>query len=1214
MMLRNYAMRFLIALFILTIIGCSGGPDAPITPPLPDDTGIQAPDIPRVENIEDSTRTLWGIWSVTYDPEINEVEVVPVRVSEFHVDITDMILPPSCDDCFAIAVNGFDPVTRILDADVTLRNPYPISGKDVRGILFTNDYGHLLTNADDWTGLWDTPGGSSLNPFKAFAKSEANRIFVGDSENTENYLVYIPVPPAYFAITFAVDASWPGNCKEPYTIDNFTQVDDLFDYEGAYATLTVDVLDWQDDVSKVTLVATEITGQSFTPFVYDSGNTWTLELVNNEAAPAGEYELRIIADSTDSPGTPLYDYVSVTITHVLQPSVTGVDPDNGISGYSYDDVHIYGNNFEGPGIQVKLKMDGEADIVATDVQYALTTFTCDIDIPLIAAPGLYDVEVTNGTSVWGVGEGLFEVVQLVPQVSGAMPETGISGYLYEDISITGNNFQGPGVEVVLKKDGEPDIPASVISSVELTQVMCDLDIPPSAALGFYDIQITNGNGQSGIGAGLFEITALVPDVTGIIPGSGLAGSLLTDVIITGSNFQGPGLTVDITLSGEPFVGGVINSVEFTAVSCDIHIPYDIAPGLYDVTVTNGSGLAGTGFDLFEVEHPAPTDPVNITPPDLNFDPAGMCMDGDYMFVAGEQNGLHIWDITSPDNPQWINKVDLHPDFAATYQVSCTRVAASGGYAYVAVDANEGEYVDEYYMVVVDVDPPESAYVEAYYEVYVPIDEVAVNGSMVYYTDYTNGFTILDASTPGTPTFVKSVAVTDQMRMSYDNGYVYLMGYSNGMYIIDVDPPATASIVKTVGSIGSAQGVFVKDGYAYTGCWANMHIIDIDPIGSASVVKSISYSPTNGALYITVSDGYAYLKTKTGIDVIDVDPIAEASIITSVATAADVLRMSVAGDYLYATIEYSGISIMDISDPSITSIHDEIYTPGNSLEITYDDNALFIAASYAGVMGIDVTIPSAAAVVGFADTNGSAAYMAAEGGFAYNVAYFGSPDNALHIMDADPLPALYTYKTTALPAHPDGIQVGNGYAYATGADVHELWIYDVTPPDSTSLVKTVGLNGYTRDVCYNEGYFYVVNSSGTFDIIDVDPVADASIIKTFTPPYSGNRLDVQDGYAYIISGSGYLMIADVDPPGDASVIKTVDLPSSPGNMDVQGGYAYITYNDYLEGSIMVVDIDPIADSYLLTEFDTSPYRPSRIAVNDNIAYVTFDDGLSIYELW
>ena len=50
------------------------------------------------------------------------------------------------------------------------------------------------------------------------------RIFQGKAEHTENFLVYIPKPPAYAAIKYAVTASWPGNAKEPYMIDNFIQL------------------------------------------------------------------------------------------------------------------------------------------------------------------------------------------------------------------------------------------------------------------------------------------------------------------------------------------------------------------------------------------------------------------------------------------------------------------------------------------------------------------------------------------------------------------------------------------------------------------------------------------------------------------------------------------------------------------------------------------------------------------------------------------------------------------------------------------------------------------------------------------------------------------------------------------------------------------------------------------------------------------------------
>ena len=177
-------MKKSVSIFILTLIltltafGCSGVSEEPILPQdnYDEPAEVQAPadEIP-LEREVDSQRVLWGVWDITFDPAEMKVTIVPARNLQAHFNITNMIIPPACDDCFAIAVNGFDTVTRILDVDVTLRNPTPISGKDVRGILHTNDYGHLLSNPDAWTAYWDAPGGDTLNPFIAFAKGEPNR-------------------------------------------------------------------------------------------------------------------------------------------------------------------------------------------------------------------------------------------------------------------------------------------------------------------------------------------------------------------------------------------------------------------------------------------------------------------------------------------------------------------------------------------------------------------------------------------------------------------------------------------------------------------------------------------------------------------------------------------------------------------------------------------------------------------------------------------------------------------------------------------------------------------------------------------------------------------------------------------------------------------------------------------------------------------------------
>jgi len=310
-MYRNLVF-FTVTLGVLCIIlasGCSGANGDSASP-------LDSPIIQAPEKEAQSGRQLWGAWQFSFDESTNELTPIPLREAYAHFNVTPFLLPPDCDDCLKIKVNSFDTVTRILDADVTLRNPTEITGHDVRGILYGDDYGHELRNADDWTGLWNIPGGQNINPFKAFAKATDHHQFTHNSQFTVKYLVYIPVPPHYSDITYAVDASWPGNCKDPYSIENFTQ-ETLYDTGEGQAMITIDVLDWQDDVNKVTLVAPAITGESFTQLYKISGNTWGIYLKNNVEAPAGNYNVRFIATSAGVGELDLYDYVTITITESL---------------------------------------------------------------------------------------------------------------------------------------------------------------------------------------------------------------------------------------------------------------------------------------------------------------------------------------------------------------------------------------------------------------------------------------------------------------------------------------------------------------------------------------------------------------------------------------------------------------------------------------------------------------------------------------------------------------------------------------------------------------------------------------------------------------------------------------------------------------------------------------------------------------------------------
>ncbi len=355
---RIMKLRALLSLLILLLAlgyGCSGA-DPTVSAPsqYPGDAAtVSAPG-----------RQLWGIWNFSFNPENLSLEPVPARHLLAHYKITDWLLPPACDDCIEIKVNSFDPVAHILDADITMRNPTQVTGRDVRGILYTNAAGHQLANADSWTGTWDIPGGLNINPFKAFAKTDSTHSFLPSAEYTENYLIKVPSPPQWAAIVYAVDASWPGNCNEPYSIENFNQ-DLLSNETAAQADVSVDVLDWQDDVDSVTISATEITGDDSTALTHLSGNTWGTTITNNNGASAGEYSALISATSPNAGINTLYQYVTIVVTDTSIPGgyaltwgSDSLDSSMGIASDADGNIYVTGTctgvtDFDpGPGTEI----------------------------------------------------------------------------------------------------------------------------------------------------------------------------------------------------------------------------------------------------------------------------------------------------------------------------------------------------------------------------------------------------------------------------------------------------------------------------------------------------------------------------------------------------------------------------------------------------------------------------------------------------------------------------------------------------------------------------------------------------------------------------------------------------------------------------------------------------------------------------------------------
>ncbi|MFH1676644.1 MAG: right-handed parallel beta-helix repeat-containing protein, partial [bacterium] len=122
------------------------------------------------------------------------------------------------------------------------------------------------------------------------------------------------------------------------------------------------------------------------------------DLFNHPDAPLAAYFTCTVTIGTESPGP--------------NPTVTGIDPDEGIPDCTPEFVTVSGTDFAN-GATFRLEMTGQPDIEATDIEWIdSNTLTGYLDL-LDTLPGVYDVVVENPGGVTGVLEDAFTILDVI---------------------------------------------------------------------------------------------------------------------------------------------------------------------------------------------------------------------------------------------------------------------------------------------------------------------------------------------------------------------------------------------------------------------------------------------------------------------------------------------------------------------------------------------------------------------------------------------------------------------------------------------------------------------------------------------------------------------------------------------------------------------------------------------------------------------------------
>ncbi len=274
------AMSILLGSGIIT--GCSNA-----------DNSAVVPDIARA-NETGNSRGLWGIYAWDYDEAARTIDAIPLRDVEMHVNVTGYLEPPECNDCLQIKVAGVENNPDDMWVYVTMRNPTMLDAYDVRGIFLDENEQILLMDPTARTPVWDWHYPKWHNAFHPFMRYHPERKFGQGIQTMVTYRLRLPASPNFNSVRYIVDASWPGNCKEPYEFPTINSTGPLGTLGSSKTNLACTLLDWQLDPAGVQIDITPLGYPSPVWMDYEGG-LFTYELQNTYTADVGKYILRFTA-------------------------------------------------------------------------------------------------------------------------------------------------------------------------------------------------------------------------------------------------------------------------------------------------------------------------------------------------------------------------------------------------------------------------------------------------------------------------------------------------------------------------------------------------------------------------------------------------------------------------------------------------------------------------------------------------------------------------------------------------------------------------------------------------------------------------------------------------------------------------------------------------------------------------------------------------------
>ena len=381
---------------------------------------------------------------------------------------------------------------------------------------------------------------------------------------------------------------------------------------------------------------------------------------------------------------------------------------------------------------------------------------------------------------------------------------------------------------------------------------------------------------------------------------------------------------------------------------------------------------------------------------------GDCRDvtvrGQYAYVAADQEGLQVFDVSQKNAPRHVGS-SIWPDDVTVGRYA-SGVAVAGDYAYLGCGLAG--------LLVVDVSEPANPRHRLTYRTpwtrmnaYKPV----VVGRNLYVAG--NGLRVFDISDPGNPRLIGTFEddKMDAVDVAVSKGVISLLDNDGTIHILLAEARALQRLAQHPLSIQTdwdvtAVHVAVQGGHAFLAEKAGgLQIIDVR---DRSDLRTIGSFATDGQVWgVNVAGDQAFLSIPNyeSIGIVDVSDMARPRLDTLFDSDAVIERTFVEGEYLYAAAGDRGLQILDVGTSDRPRLLSEIKHDGSAYQVVVRDAIAYVVDWNGGLDVIDVSDSQQPRRIGSSPTPGPVWSVALHG----NYALIACDRVGVHVVDiSDPM--------------------------------------------------------------------------------------------------------------------------------------------------------------------------------------------------------------------